>query len=100
MADDYSRSDARSANPDVGRGREGEVREARPENAARDPEAAAKQQQVQRDSDALRESARRIEASTPENVRNRPVQDMTRDIEQSAGRASGNEGTDRGTSRS
>ena len=90
MADqDYSRSDARSASPDTTRGREGEVREARPENAARDPQAAARQEQVQRDSDALRESARRVEASTPSEVRDRTVQETTRDIEQNADRTNG-----------
>lgn len=87
MADqDSSRSDARSASPDSARGREGEVREPRPENAAQDPQAAARQEQVQRDSDALRESARRVDATTPENVRDRSVQDMTRDIERNADR--------------
>jgi hypothetical protein len=100
MADqDYSRSDARSASPDSARGREGEVREARPENATRDPEAAARQEQVQRDSDALRESARRVEASTPANVRDRSVQDITRDIERNTDRTR-DTGADRGTDRS
>lgn len=90
MADqDYTRSDARSASPDNARGREGEVREPRPEDAAQDPRAAARQEQVQRDSDALRESARRVDATTPDNVRDRSVQDMTRDIEQNADRTGG-----------
>ena len=92
MADqNNTRSDARSASPDSARGREGEVREPRPENAAQDPQAAARQEQVQRDSDALRDSARRVEASTPSDVRDRSVQDMTRDIERNADRTSGND---------
>ena len=92
MADqDNTRNDARSASLDAARGREGEVREPRPENAARDPQAAARQEQIQRDSDALRESARRVEASAPSEVRDRTVQETTRDIEQNADRT-----TDRG----
>ena len=87
MADqDYSRNDARNAGSGSAQGREGEVREPRPENAAQDPQAAARQEQVQRDSDALRESARRVDATTPDNVRDRSVQDMTRDIERNADR--------------
>ena len=74
---------------DFGRGsegRQGDVREPRPENAAQDPQDAARQAQVERDTEAMRESARRVEASTPENVRDRTVQDMTRDIERDADR--------------
>lgn len=92
MADqDNARGDARSASQGSAQGREGEVREPRPENAAQDPQAAARQAQVQRDSDALRESARRVDASTPDNVRDRSVRDMTRDIEQHADRTNSNQ---------
>lgn len=42
---------------------------ANPDNAATDPAAAAKQDQVRADHDALQESARRVEASAPANVR-------------------------------
>ena len=87
MADqDHTRGDARNASAGSAQGREGEVREPRPENAAQDPQAAARQEQVQRDSDALRASARRVDASTPDNVRDRSVQDMTRDIERNSDR--------------
>ena len=43
----------------------GEVRRANPDNAATDPNAAAKQDQVKRDHDALEASARRVDASVP-----------------------------------
>ena len=90
MADqDNTRNDTRSASPDSARGREGEIRAPRPENAAQDPQAAARQEQVQRDSDALRDSARRVEATTPDSVRDRSVQDITRDIERNADRTNG-----------
>ena len=71
---------------DVARGREGEVRTPRPEDAAQDPQAAARQAEAQRNTDAIRESARRVEATTPDSVRERTVQDMTRDIERNADR--------------
>ena len=73
-------------NADRTRGREGTVRAARPEDAAQDPQAAARQEEVQRDSSAIRESARRVEASTPDGVRDRTVHDITRDAERNAGR--------------
>ena len=38
-----------------------------PDNAATDPRAAAQQDQVKRDHDALEEQARRVEASVPSN---------------------------------
>lgn len=74
------------------RGREGEVREARPEDAAQDSQAAARQEQVKRDSDAIRESARRVESSTPEQVRDRTVHEITRDVEQNVDRGGGGSG--------
>lgn len=97
MADDRSRIDDRIENRDTPdqvasgggtQGRQGEVREPRPENAAQDPQAAARQAQVERDSDAMRDSARRVEASTPSEARDRTVQDMTRDIEREADQSS------------
>ena len=94
MADQRDRIDDRIENRDTpdrvaggAPGRQGDVREARPENAAQDPQAAARQAQVERDSDALRDSARRVEASTPESVRDRTVQETTRDIERDADRS-------------
>jgi hypothetical protein len=42
--------------------------------AATDPRAAAKQEQVKADRDALERSARRVEASVPSDVRETPVQ--------------------------
>jgi hypothetical protein len=44
------------------------------QNAATDPQAAAKQDQVKRDHDVLEESARRVEASVPSHVRDTPIQ--------------------------
>ena len=46
-------------------GRIGEVRHANPDNAAVDPRAAAQQDQVRADHDALEEQARRVESSVP-----------------------------------
>lgn len=48
-------------------------RHADPHDAATDPRAAAKQDQVRRDHDALQESARRVEASVSSSVRDTPV---------------------------
>jgi hypothetical protein len=42
--------------------------------AATDPTAAAKQDQIKADHDRLAESARRVEASVPAGVRDTPVQ--------------------------
>ena len=49
--------------------------------AEQDPRAAARQDEAQRNTEALRESARRVEATTPDEVKDRTVQDITRDIE-------------------
>lgn len=46
-------------------GSTGEVRQHDPNNAATDPNAAAQQDQVKADRDALQEQARRVEASVP-----------------------------------
>ena len=50
-----------------------------PSNAATDPRAAAKQDQVKADHDALEESARRVESSVPANVRDTPIQQANTD---------------------
>ena len=71
---------------DAATGREGEVREPRPENAAQDPAAAERQEEARRNADAMRESARRVEASAPAETRDRTVQEITRDIERDADR--------------
>lgn len=52
-----NRNDANDAN----------VRQHNPDNAATDPNAAAQQNQVKADHDALQEQARRVEASVPAN---------------------------------
>jgi hypothetical protein len=49
------------------------MRHANPDNAAVDPKAAAQQDQVRADHDALEESARRVESSVPDD--NRPATD-------------------------
>lgn len=46
-------------------GPEGEVRRPNPDNAATDPNAAAQQDRMRADHDALQESARRVDASAP-----------------------------------
>jgi hypothetical protein len=61
------------------RSRDYRVREPRPEEAAQDPQAAARQVQVARESDEMRACARRVHASTPPAARDRTVQEMTRD---------------------
>lgn len=50
-----------------------DVRHANPENAAVDPAAASRQDQVKADHDALQESARRVESSVPPEVRDSPI---------------------------
>ena len=51
----------------------GAVRQADPQQAATDPVAAARQEQVRADHDALQESERRVDASVSQEVRDRPV---------------------------
>jgi hypothetical protein len=53
-----------SNNPNDG-GRTEDVNRVNPDNAATDPRAAAQQDQVKADHDALQEQARRVEASVP-----------------------------------
>lgn len=55
-------------------GRIGEVRPVDPENAATDPRAAAQQDQIKADHEALEESARRVQSSVPAEVRDTPIQ--------------------------
>jgi hypothetical protein len=55
-------------------GSTGDVRRVNPDNAATDPNAAAQQDQVKADHDALQESARRVESSVSADVRDTPVQ--------------------------
>lgn len=52
----------------------GEIHRANPHDAAVDAVAAAQQDQVKADHDALQESARRVDASVSEDVRNTPIQ--------------------------
>jgi hypothetical protein len=54
--------------------RTGTVHRANPENAAVDPHAAAQQEQVKADRDALRDTARRLE-STPTEQGSEPATD-------------------------
>ena len=54
-------------------GRDNGVRRADPNQAATDPSAAARQDQMKRDHDALADSARRVEGSVPDQVRDQPV---------------------------
>ena len=56
----------------------GDVRHANPDLATVDRDAAAKQDRVKADHDVLQESARRVEASVPESVRETPVQQPDR----------------------
>ena len=60
------------------RGRKGNVQKPDPNNAAVDPQAAARQNQVKADHDALQESARRVNSSVPSDVRDTPVQPVGR----------------------
>lgn len=57
-----------SSNNQNDRGNTGDVRHVNPDNAATDPNAAAQQDQVKADKNALQEQARRVEASVPGNT--------------------------------
>lgn len=74
------------ADRDTNGGRTGEVREARPENARQDPHNAAQQEQVHADTQAMRESARRVEATTPPEIRDRTVGEIVQDADRKADR--------------
>jgi hypothetical protein len=67
-------------------GQEGEVLAPRPEDAAQDPQNAARQEQVKRDAQANREQQERVNASVSPEVRDRPVGEIVRDAEQRAER--------------
>lgn len=67
-------------------GRTGEVRVARPEDARQDPRNAARQEQLHADTQAMRESARRVEASTPPEIRDRTVGEIVQDADRKAER--------------
>ena len=69
------------------RGRTGNVQKPDPNNAAVDPKAAARQDQVKADHDALQESARRVNSSVSSDVRETPVQPIGRDAGGSSGSA-------------
>lgn len=58
-----------SSNDTKDRGNSGDVRRVNPDNAATDPNAAAQQDQVKADRNALEEQARRVEASVPGDTR-------------------------------
>lgn len=45
-----------------------------PENAATDPRAAAQQDQIRADHEALQEASRRVQSSVPPDVRDTPIQ--------------------------
>lgn len=77
MADDRSTDGTRRPNP---------------EDAARDPENAAAQEQVHRDHDELQRTADRVQASVPSEIRDRTVGEIVDDAERQAdreGRGSG-----------
>jgi hypothetical protein len=59
---------------DAGR-RSGEIRPVDPENAATDPRAAAQQDQIKADHEALQQSARRVESSVQGSARDTAATD-------------------------
>ena len=67
-------------------GQLGEVRRPDPNAAAQDPDNAATQERIARDRDAMQEQARRVEATTPPEARDRTVGEIVRDAEQRADR--------------
>lgn len=73
---------------DGGKGRKaGDVQKPDPNNAAVDPNAAARQDQIKADHDALQESARRVKSSVPSDVRETPVQPAERGLGSSSNTA-------------
>ena len=54
-------------------GLRGEVRRPDPENAAVDPENAARQEQIRRDHDAMQRQAERVRNSVPAEIRDSTV---------------------------
>lgn len=67
-------------------GRNGETRRPDPDAAAQDPENARRQAQVHADHDAIQEQARRVDASTPDDVRDRTVDEIVAESERKAQR--------------
>jgi hypothetical protein len=57
------------------------IRHPKPESAARDPRAAAIQDQVHADSEANRQEAARVRATTPNEVSERTVAEIAADAE-------------------
>ncbi|HYD54982.1 MAG TPA: hypothetical protein VEA99_20265 [Gemmatimonadaceae bacterium] len=63
-----------------------DIRRPQPEQAAQDGENAARQEQVHRDHDALVEQKRRVDASVPDEVKDRTIGETRREIERDADR--------------
>lgn len=57
-----------------------------PEAAAQDPENARRQAQLRADHDALQEQARRVESSTPADIRGKTVEQIVEDSDRKADR--------------
>jgi hypothetical protein len=72
------------AQEDVRRDDRGEVRLPDPAASEQDPENAAMQEQMRRDTEANRAHARRVEASIPAERRDKPVDEIVREAEQRA----------------
>lgn len=64
-----------------------DVHRADPRDAATDPNAAAQQDRMKADHDALEESSRRVAASVPSEVRDRPIEASNLDRRDDAGTA-------------
>lgn len=62
-------------------GARGTVRDPDPRSAGQDAGNLERQRQVERDRDALEAQRRRVEATTPPEVRDRTIGEMTREIE-------------------
>ena len=62
------------------------IRRPQPETAAQDPHNAAVQAQVHADSQANREEASRVEASTPAEITGKTVAEIAEEAEQRARR--------------
>jgi hypothetical protein len=73
------------ADQNAPRGREGEVTRPDPNRAAQDPDNAARQAQIARDHDEMEAQRRRVEATTPPEIRDRTVGEIVRDAEQRSG---------------
>lgn len=76
--------DNRNRTTDPG-GEHGGIRRAHPDGVAQDPAAAAAQQRVHEDAEAMRAEAARVHDSTPPDIRDRTVGQIVRDAERRAG---------------